>query len=56
VCDWCGLDLRRMRVAEVEAIATAPRVCDRARAAAEREVAERMAGEDLNDPADEWVD
>jgi hypothetical protein len=53
MCRHCTRDLRTLWLVEVEAITTDATACDRARAAAEYELAERLAAQDIDDAADE---
>jgi hypothetical protein len=53
VCRFCSIDLRARPLTEVEAVANDAAACARARAAAERELAERLRAQDLDDARDE---
>jgi hypothetical protein len=53
VCRFCHIDLRARRLAEVAAVADDATACADARAAAARELAERLQAQDLDDEHDE---
>jgi hypothetical protein len=55
MCSRCGTDLRALPVTAVAALLDDRSICVALRTHAERELAERLAAQDLDDPQDEQV-
>jgi hypothetical protein len=55
MCEHCVLDLRALRLTEVEALRSDATICDVLLRAIDRELADRLAGQDLDDPRDEQL-